>query len=167
MDNKQLQQLMAASLQSRVAATNNSSASSAHPAGVQNNNLNNNHSNKNTNALFPYVLHGLLQDLEKIGSTGVISWNPDGKSFRLQNGHLFASTLLKTYFSHMGEGALGLMNLKIELKAWGFEALDNGRYMHPCFQRDDASMCRFLRRGEDEVLNEEPRVHQQVRLRCL
>ena len=91
----------------------------------------------------------------------VISCNPDGKSFCMQNEHLFASTILKTYFSQMGEGPVGLMNLKSELKAWGFEALDNGTYMHPCFQRDDSSMCRFLRRGQNEVLQEETRLQPQ------
>jgi hypothetical protein len=163
----QLHQLLAAELLRRAAASDNSNNSASWPerslAGgeIIGSNIGNNTSN---NVVSPYALHGLLNDIENAGSTGIIAWTPDGKSFRIQNDHLFASTILRVYFPQLGEGASGLMKFKSELLAWGFESVENGMFMHPCFQREDVSMCRFLRRDGNDEPNEGTRARPQPQL---
>ena len=100
MDKQQLQQLLAAGLQrNRITGTSASNAATSQPAqtpaGMQSGN-----SSNNPSMLFPFVLHGLLQDLAKFGNLGteIISWSPDGKSFRMHNERLMTSSILKTYF---------------------------------------------------------------------
>jgi len=96
--------------------------------------------------LFPYILHGLLEDMEQGGQTGIISWARDGNSFCIHNPKVFAETVLPTYFSSLGAFA----KFRSQLDDWGFDNVDGGSFFHPCFQKGKPTMCRFMRCGRTE-----------------
>ena len=49
-------------------------------------------------ALFPSRLYQLLEDSETEGNTDIISWMPDGRSFKVHNKERFESELMPRYF---------------------------------------------------------------------
>ncbi len=102
--------------------------------------------------LFPYILHGMLDDVEKIGKSQIVSWNADGKSFRIHDPDAFVSIVLGKYFKkYVGGIASRLTQFRSELKAWGFEDSVDGNFVetftHHCFQKGQASLCRYMRCG--------------------
>ena len=48
--------------------------------------------------LFPWILHELLINVEKIGQESVISWMPSSRSFKVHSRELFSSVFMKKYF---------------------------------------------------------------------
>jgi len=107
--------------------------------------------------LFPYILHGMLDDVEKIGKTQIVSWNPDGKSFRIHDPDAFVSLILGKYFKkYVGGIASRLTQFRSELKDWGFEDAVDGNGMwetftHHCFQKGQSNLCRYMRCGRKAV----------------
>jgi len=103
--------------------------------------------------LFPYILHGMLDDVERIGQSSIVSWNADGKSFRIHDPDAFVSYILGKYLQkYMGGIASRLTQFRSDLKDWGFEdAVDrNGMgetFTHHCFQKGQANLCRYMRCG--------------------
>lgn len=103
--------------------------------------------------LFPYILHGMLEDVEKIGKTQIVSWNADGKSFRIHDPDSFVSFILGKYFkTYVGGIASRLTQFRSDLKDWGFEDAVDGNGMgetftHHCFQKGQANLCRYMRCG--------------------
>ncbi|KAG7367128.1 HSF-type DNA-binding protein [Nitzschia inconspicua] len=103
--------------------------------------------NSSSSQLFPYILHGLLEDLEKLGHNSIISWSTDGSAIQVKNEQLFESTLLPSFFPQL-RGPSGYSKFQSQLKDWGFDQLGPGIFLHPCFQKSKASMCRFMRCGK-------------------
>ncbi|KAG7338483.1 HSF-type DNA-binding protein [Nitzschia inconspicua] len=103
--------------------------------------------NSSSSQLFPYILHGLLEDLEKLGHNSIISWSTDGSAIQVKNEQLFESTLLPSFFPQL-RGPSGYSKFQSQLKDWGFDQLGPGIFLHPCFQKSKASMCRFMRGGK-------------------
>ena len=97
--------------------------------------------------LFPYILHGLLEDVERAGHGSIISWTQDGKTFKIHHRELFASKILRLYFQ-----LNGFDQFHSQLEDWGF-SLDRGAYFHPCFVRGQPLLCRHMRcsRTKEEV----------------
>jgi hypothetical protein len=93
--------------------------------------------------LFPYILHGLLDDIEKAGQTSVISWSPDGKAFRIHNEDVFQERLLRLYF-----GQDSIDNFRATLFSWAFNEGEDGSYHHPCFVKDRPEFRLFMKRKE-------------------
>jgi hypothetical protein len=89
--------------------------------------------------LFPYILHGLLDDVEKADHTSIISWSADGKTFQIHNQALLTSKILRLYFQYKG-----FDEFRDQLDAWGF--CDEQRcFFHPCFVRGQPMLCRHMR----------------------
>jgi HSF-type DNA-binding len=100
--------------------------------------------------LFPYILHALLEDVEKVGpATSIVSWSPDGSSVHVKDQQVFETTILPSYFPHL-RGPLAYSKFQSLLKDWGFDQLGAGVFLHPCFQKSNISMCRFMRCGRKE-----------------
>jgi len=103
--------------------------------------------------LFPYILHGMLDDVEKIGKTQIVSWNADCKSFRIHDPDAFVSFILGKYFKkYVGGIASRLTQFRSDLKDWGFEdTVDSNQisetFTHHCFQKGQANLCRYMRCG--------------------
>ena len=97
--------------------------------------------------LFPYLLHGMLEDVEKVGHSSIVSWTVDGKSFRIHDTEQFVSSFLGRYFS----GVTTLIQFRSQLADWGFDNPNpkdnNETFFHPCFQKSDPSLCHYMRCG--------------------
>lgn len=103
--------------------------------------------------LFPYILHGMLDDVERIGQTNIVSWNADRKSFRIYDPDAFVSFILGKYLNkYVGGIASRLTQFRSDLKDWGFEDAVDGNSMsetftHHCFQKGQSNLCRYMRCG--------------------
>jgi hypothetical protein len=49
---------------------------------------------------FPWLLHEMLEDIEKKDLGWIVSWMPDGRAFQVHSAERFADTVLPTYFRH-------------------------------------------------------------------
>lgn len=49
---------------------------------------------------FPWLLHEMLEDIEKKRLSWVVSWSPDGRAFQVHSPERFSDTILPTYFRH-------------------------------------------------------------------
>ena len=109
--------------------------------------------NDSQSELFPYILHGMLDDVERIGQSSIVSWNADGKSFRIHDPDAFVSFILGKYLKkYVGGIASRLTQFRSDLKDWGFEDAVDGNGMgetftHHCFQKGQANLCRYMRCG--------------------
>jgi len=107
--------------------------------------------------LFPYLLHGMLEDAEKVGQITIVSWTADGKSFRIHDLERFVSSFLGQYFGSIGNGKGDRLNQFLShLKDWGFDnpnPMDSEIFFHPCFQKGDPSLCHYMRCGKTKVEN--------------
>jgi hypothetical protein len=109
------------------------------------------------NDLFPYILHGMLDDVERIVQTNIVSWNADCKSFRIHDPDAFVSYILVKYFKkYVGGIASRLTQFRSDLIDWGFEDVVDGNRMgetftHHCFQKGQANLCRYMRCGRKAV----------------
>eukprot|EP00532_Pseudo-nitzschia_australis_P007038 CAMPEP_0168172968 /NCGR_PEP_ID=MMETSP0139_2-20121125/5592_1 /TAXON_ID=44445 /ORGANISM="Pseudo-nitzschia australis, Strain 10249 10 AB" /LENGTH=1001 /DNA_ID=CAMNT_0008090765 /DNA_START=239 /DNA_END=3244 /DNA_ORIENTATION=+ len=151
---------------SSVVAVANANANANTTPTTRNNNNNNSNSLQpapgasNYQAeLFPYILHTMLEDVQRMGQTNIVSWNADGKSFRIHDPDSFVSLLLEKYLKkYVGGIASRFTQFRSELKDWGFEdAVDGNRmgetFTHHCFQRGQSKLCRYMRCGR---IAEEP-----------
>jgi hypothetical protein len=114
--------------------------------------------------LFPYILHGMLDDVERIGQTNIVSWNADGKSFRIYDPDAFVSFILGKYLKkYVGGIASRLTQFRSDLKDWGFEDAVDGNSMsetftHHCFQKGQSNLCRYMRCGRKATEPSRPQV---------
>jgi hypothetical protein len=47
---------------------------------------------------FPFKLHRMLRDSKKENTEHIVSWSPDGESFKIYNQELFVSEVMPKYF---------------------------------------------------------------------
>jgi hypothetical protein len=88
--------------------------------------------------IFPYKLHGLLDDVEENEElSAIISWLPDGKSFKLHSPSLFEESLLKKYFPRQTR----LRSFMRQLQYYGFDNFGNGLFSHPRFLKGQRNLC--------------------------
>lgn len=131
----------------------NVDAGSSNNAVSQNNNSPIVPGNKSQDDLFPYILHGMLEDVERIGQKNIVSWNADGKSFRIHDPDSFVSIILEKYLKkYVGGIARRFTQFRSDLMDWGFEeSVGSNRmgetYTHHCFQRGQPNLCRYMRYG--------------------
>lgn len=100
---------------------------------------------------FPQRLFDLLEkaddgrEPEELSS--IISWNPNGKHFRVHNRKVFEQIIQKKYFNQSKYASF-----RRQLNLWGFERIPDqekeqnslyygGCYFHPLFQRHDRRLC--------------------------
>jgi hypothetical protein len=114
--------------------------------------------------LFPYLLHGMLEDVEKVGQASIVSWTVDGKSFRIHDTEQFVLSFLGRYFSGFinttttsssSSSSIGANNGNNQFRSiltdWGFDnpnLMDREIFFHPCFQKSDPSLCHYMRCGK-------------------
>jgi hypothetical protein len=88
--------------------------------------------------IFPYKLHGLLDDVEENEElSAIISWLPDGKSFRLHSPSLFEKKLLRKYFPRQNQ----LKSFMRQLQYYGFDNFGDGLFSHPRFLKGQRNLC--------------------------
>lgn len=76
-----------------------------HQQSFQNNNNNNNNSDAAAMEWkpehFPHKMYDLLEDVERKGLEDIVSWLPDGKSFKIHSQIGFEQSIMPLYFSGM------------------------------------------------------------------
>ena len=105
---------------------------------------------------FPQRLFDLLEEADddvehnKHVLSSIISWNPNGKHFRVHNRKEFEKIIQKKYFNQSKYASF-----RRQLNLWGFEripdqdeqdsssisSLYGGCFFHPLFQRNSRSLC--------------------------
>eukprot|EP00526_Cylindrotheca_closterium_P017640 CAMPEP_0113626962 /NCGR_PEP_ID=MMETSP0017_2-20120614/13953_1 /TAXON_ID=2856 /ORGANISM="Cylindrotheca closterium" /LENGTH=298 /DNA_ID=CAMNT_0000537179 /DNA_START=47 /DNA_END=943 /DNA_ORIENTATION=- /assembly_acc=CAM_ASM_000147 len=87
---------------------------------------------------FPYKLHTLLETVtadEELST--IISWLPDGKSFRIHSLEKFEQCVLKVYFPRQKQ----VKSFMRQLQYYNFENFGEGLFCHPCFRRGQRNLC--------------------------
>jgi len=100
-------------------------------------------------AAFPRRLFEILSTEDK----SVVSWNADGKSFRIINNNLFCNDILPRYYRHCK-----LTSFQRQLNLYGFQRVHvgplGGAYYHPHFQRDNVALLLNMKRTVKKSLEE-------------
>jgi hypothetical protein len=100
---------------------------------------------------FPIKLHYMLEEVHREGTdTKLVSWSPDGTSFRVHKPALFERNILPRYFTQTK-----YRSFQRQLNHYGFHRIVRsppsslfmeGGYWHPDFFRDDPTRCHSMRR---------------------
>ncbi|CAJ1959521.1 unnamed protein product [Cylindrotheca closterium] len=101
---------------------------------------------------FPYKLHTLLEDVtadEELST--IISWLPDGKSFRIHSQEEFERRVLKDYFPRQKQ----VKSFMRQLQYYDFENFGDGLFCHRCFRRGQRNLC-------GQILHQLPTKSQKV-----
>ena len=98
-----------------------------------------------TTEQFPWKLHRLLDDAEAKGYESIVSWFPQGDSFKVHNKAKFASQVMPVYFN-----SKIYKSFQRSLNLWGFDTVskgpDKGVCFHPYFRRNQRDLCFTMRR---------------------
>jgi hypothetical protein len=98
---------------------------------------------------FPIKLHRMLQDVEREGLGYIVSWHPDGRSFRVQFHDQFVARVLPGYFSQTK-----YRSFQRQLNHYSFKRITKGplegSYHHPYFVRDNPALCEGMRREKKD-----------------
>jgi len=94
---------------------------------------------------FPFILHTMLSEVEDIGLSSIVSWQPHGRAFIVHDSDAFVEHVMKLYFNQSQ-----MPSFRRQLNLWGFHRLntgfDVGAYFHEYFLRDRIDLCVFIRR---------------------
>jgi hypothetical protein len=97
---------------------------------------------------FPFKVHAMLEDVEEEGNDSIVSWLPDGKSFRIHKPKEFAEYLVPRYFNQ-----IKYRSFQRQLHMYGFERImDEGSqgggayYYHKLLVRGNSGLCRHMTR---------------------
>ncbi|RZC31971.1 HSF DNA-bind domain containing protein [Asbolus verrucosus] len=100
--------------------------------------------NLNNVAIFVSKLWKMLNKAEE---TDIMSWNPSGKSFIIQDQVLFITKLLPLYFKHNNMGSfIRQLNLYDFHKICVDNKNSELEYQHKCFQRDRPDLLKYIKR---------------------
>ena len=101
--------------------------------------------NLTTNEQFPWKLHRLLDHAEKEGYESIVSWLPEGDTFKVHNSAKFASRVMPLYFN-----STIYKSFQRNLSLWGFMTQAKGRgkgtCSHPSFRRNKPFLCYNMKR---------------------
>jgi hypothetical protein len=94
---------------------------------------------------FPYKLHDMLEDAGPKRFANIVSWNPDGGSFRVHRHEEFTEQIMPNYFRQTK-----YKSFQRQLNLYGFSRLleggNKGSYRHKYFRRDQQSSCDLISR---------------------
>jgi hypothetical protein len=95
---------------------------------------------------FPWKLHRLLDAADEKGIAGIVSWMPDGGSFKVHNKHVFEEEIMSHYFK-----SSKFKSFQRSLNLWGFQtapssAHKQGECYHPFFLKGFPDMCARMQR---------------------
>lgn len=95
---------------------------------------------------FPWKLHDILEESERMGFTDIVSWTMQDRGFRVHNHVEFEQSVMKRYFHGRYK------SFQRQLNIYGFQRVntgdDAGSYTHPCFIRGKPDQCRFMVRSK-------------------
>ena len=76
---------------------------------------------------FPMKLHMLLESMEKSNNSHIVSWLPNGSSFKVHDKQQFTSEVLPVFF-----GTSKYKSFQRNLNLWGFQTVSKGRSKGEC-----------------------------------
>lgn len=92
---------------------------------------------------FLWKLHEMLEDVEKTGDAHIVSWMPDGISFRVHKPKSFVQKIIPYYFNQSK-----FKSFQRQLHLYEFvrtpRGINVGAYSHPKFIRGKKSLCLSL-----------------------
>lgn len=77
--------------------------------------------------IFPLKMHQLLQEAENRGESHIISWLPDGRSFKVHDKKTFTNQIMPNFF-----GSSKLKTFQRNLNLWGFKTVSKGPQKGAC-----------------------------------
>jgi hypothetical protein len=93
---------------------------------------------------FPFMLHDMLNDMEKLNFASIVSWDSDGKSFKVHKQDKFVETIMPLYFDQSKYGSF-----RRQLNHYSFSRAkggrNKGRYSHVSFVKGARSLCKHIR----------------------
>jgi len=97
---------------------------------------------------FPCKLYELLERVDRLGHSHIISWQPGGKSFRVWKPKLLESVILPQHFKQSK-----FKSFLRQLNTYHFQRItsgvNRGGYAHPAFARGKPELCQNIRRIPD------------------
>lgn len=94
---------------------------------------------------FPWKLHKLLEETEERNTVDIISWQPDGASFKVHKPKAFTEEIMPSYFSQTK-----FNSFRRQCYIYGFRLRRDGAFHHPEFRRDNLEGSLALRRNQQE-----------------
>lgn len=97
---------------------------------------------------FPCKLYTMLMAAETQGFADIVSWHPDGTSFRIHQPDAFVTTILPVYFHKQSQ----YRSFQRQCNLYGFYRSTAVRpfweacYQHPLFTKEDTDCCTKLTR---------------------
>eukprot|EP00934_Nitzschia_sp_Nitz4_P005264 Nitzschia sp. Nitz4//scaffold10_size219509//21180//22548//NITZ4_001397-RA/size219509-snap-gene-0.358-mRNA-1//1//CDS//3329532827//5254//frame0 len=94
---------------------------------------------------FPWKLHDMLSEAETGGYQHIVSWESDGRSFKVHDSQEFVARVMPLFFDQSR-----YESFRRQLRKYGFSRTDKdryrGSYYHQMFQRQNRSLCKFITR---------------------
>jgi hypothetical protein len=94
---------------------------------------------------FPWKLHQMLEDAEIEGTTSIVSWLSDNKSFKVHKQEEFVGQIMPRYFDQTK-----YKSFQRQLNMWCFQRITGGpnwgAYGHELFIRQCTSLCFEMKR---------------------
>jgi hypothetical protein len=116
--------------------------------------------NGNRGYQFPWKLHDMLQEAQKLGKQAIVSFQSHGKAFRVHNKELFSVEIMPLFFKQSK-----YKSFQRQLHLWGFKRIlegpDEGAYYHEAFLKGRPNLCHYMTRQKvksETVKNENQEV---------
>jgi hypothetical protein len=94
---------------------------------------------------FPVKLYRMLEEVQRQGNENMVSWHPDGRSFRVHNPKKFVEAVLPMHFKQTK-----YKSFQRQLNFYGFQRVPSGplegSYGHPNFVRGNEELCKDIKR---------------------
>jgi hypothetical protein len=95
------------------------------------------------NSAFPWRLHDMLNDAEQKGFDNIVSWQQDGKGFKVHMQKEFPNIVMPSYFNQSQ-----YKSFQRQLNIYGFQrktvGAERGAYTHELLIRGKPDICRFM-----------------------
>ena len=92
---------------------------------------------------FPLILRKMLDEAEQKDFQNIVSWQPDGRSFKIHKNDVFAATIMKNYFN-----LTKFKSFQKQLNLYRFATLHRGpfkgSYYHTLFVRDQPLLSKGI-----------------------
>ena len=85
------------------------------------------HQNPTYQDPFPVKLHSMLDDMERMGNGGIVSWNEDGRSFSVRDPTKFAQKIMRAYFNQTK-----YKSFQRQLNLYKFKRISKGKGKGAC-----------------------------------
>jgi hypothetical protein len=102
---------------------------------------------RGTSRPFPTILYTVLNDMKKLGTEHIASWQPHGRAFAIHDQDAFEKCIIRKYFR--GHKMASFFR---QLNAYGFIRManlgpDQGAYYHELFLRGREDLCTTITRN--------------------